>query len=124
PSCRVTLPSCYRARTQLGDTTTNYQLQPGDRVYVATRTLGEGLAFWRARKTCDRCNGLQCPCPEPEYADFQSPISEYLPDGPAPVEFLGSGSAMGGVSDRLEPLPQPTRRGPLPPAVQPDSTVP
>lgn len=35
--CRVVLPVCYRQITQMGDTTTNYQLQPGDRIYVGGR---------------------------------------------------------------------------------------
>lgn len=89
PSCRVTLPICYQAITQLGDTTTNYQLQPGDRVFVATRTLCEELMFWRARRGCPRCDGRQCPCPSPEAAAYQNPISDFLPIGPEPVEFHG-----------------------------------
>jgi polysaccharide biosynthesis/export protein len=58
--CRVVLPVCYRQIVQLGDTTTNYQLMPGDRVYVATRTLSEACFNKRA---CPLCQGLQCPCP-------------------------------------------------------------
>jgi polysaccharide export outer membrane protein len=42
-SCRVVLPVCYRQIVQLGDTTTNYQLQPGDRVFVPTRGFFESL---------------------------------------------------------------------------------
>jgi len=114
PSCRVTLPICYRAITQLGDTTTNYQIQPGDRVFVATRTLCDDLAFWRARQTCDRCNKLQCPCPSPQVAAYQNPISEYLPAGPPPVEFQGE----------TEPLPQAIRRTPAPSIAAPDAPLP
>ncbi len=123
PSCRVTLPICYRAITQLGDTTTNYQLQPGDRIFVATRTLCEDLAFWRARKTCDRCCKPQCPCPSPEIVGYQNPISEYLPAGPVPVEFQGEigsgGDSQVEVPRAFEPLPQSTRRTPLPSAADP-----
>jgi polysaccharide export outer membrane protein len=36
--CRVVLPVCYREIVQLGDTSTNYQLQPGDRIYVPSKT--------------------------------------------------------------------------------------
>ncbi len=50
-SCRVTLPVCYREITQLGDTTTNYQIQPGDRIFVASRTWCEELMFWNATKS-------------------------------------------------------------------------
>jgi hypothetical protein len=53
--CRVVLPVCYRQITQIGDVTTNYQLQPGDRIVVGTRTLCEELAVWRQTKSCDRC---------------------------------------------------------------------
>jgi polysaccharide biosynthesis/export protein len=35
---RVVLPVCYRDIVQLGDTTTNYQLQPGDRIYVPSKS--------------------------------------------------------------------------------------
>jgi polysaccharide biosynthesis/export protein len=41
--CRVVLPICYREIVQLGDTTTNYQLQPGDRIFVPSRTAWEDL---------------------------------------------------------------------------------
>jgi len=131
PSCRVTLPICYRAITQLGDTTTNYQLQPGDRIFVATRTLHEDLAFWRAKRPCERCDKLQCPCPSPEAGSYQNPISEYLPGGPIPVEFQGETrtDADGSVryqsgssgQDAYEPLPQPARRTPVPSTVRPDA---
>ncbi|WP_419192513.1 polysaccharide biosynthesis/export family protein [Kolteria novifilia] len=43
--CRVVLPICYDNIFQLGDTTTNYQIQPGDRIYVATRRLCEDCPF-------------------------------------------------------------------------------
>src|SRR5262249_3254512 len=42
-SCRVVLPVHYHAIVQLGDTTTNYQIHAGDRVYVPTRCLLEDL---------------------------------------------------------------------------------
>lgn len=67
-SCRVTLPICYREITQLGDTSTNYQLQPGDRIFVATRSWCEELKFWEANKTCERCCGCQSACPDPQFA--------------------------------------------------------
>ena len=48
--CRVTLPVCYREIVQLGNTATNYQLQPGDRVFVASRSCLDELMFWRASR--------------------------------------------------------------------------
>ncbi len=42
-SCRIVLPVCYYAIVQVGDTTTNYQVKAGDRIYVPTKTLFEDL---------------------------------------------------------------------------------
>jgi protein involved in polysaccharide export with SLBB domain len=42
-SCRVVLPVDYSAIVQLGDTTTNYQVRAGDRVFVPTKTFWEEL---------------------------------------------------------------------------------
>ena len=67
-SCRLTLPVCYREITQLGDASTNYQLKPGDRIFVATRSCCEDLLFWRANKTCDRCCKCQTACFDPSAA--------------------------------------------------------
>ncbi len=92
PSCRVTLPICYREITQLGDTTTNYQLQPGDRIYVASRSFCDELFFWRANQTCDRCCKCQFPCPDPNVANFTNPISSILPAPPALPTFPSSTS--------------------------------
>jgi protein involved in polysaccharide export with SLBB domain len=39
--CRVVLPVDYEKIVQHGDTRTNYQLAPGDRIYVPTRCLLE-----------------------------------------------------------------------------------
>ncbi len=81
-SCRVALPVCYREITQLGDTTTNYQLQPGDRIFVASRSFCDDLQFWKANKTCDRCCKCQYPCPDPAIAMFANPVSPNLPAAP------------------------------------------
>lgn len=74
-SCRVTLPICYREITQLGDTTTNYQLQPGDRIFVATRTWCEELMFWHATKACPRCCDCQTACLDPTIVPYPNPIN-------------------------------------------------
>jgi polysaccharide export outer membrane protein len=64
--CRVVYPVCYTNIVQLGDTTTNYQLQPGDRIYVPGRGLLEGLLPQRCQRggPCDRpqvgCWGAGC----------------------------------------------------------------
>ncbi|GAA5509904.1 polysaccharide biosynthesis/export family protein [Novipirellula caenicola] len=77
-SCRVTLPICYREITQMGDTATNYQLMPGDRIYVAGRTFCEELMFWQATQTCDRCCKCQTPCPHPETVSTIAPVTPGL----------------------------------------------
>jgi protein involved in polysaccharide export with SLBB domain len=59
--CRVVLPICYPEIVQVGDTSTNYQLAPGDRIYVATRTLTEELCH--NQKDCPPCGKSQRPCP-------------------------------------------------------------
>jgi protein involved in polysaccharide export with SLBB domain len=41
--CRVVLPVCYREIVMLGDTTTNYQLAPGDRIFVPSKAAWEDL---------------------------------------------------------------------------------
>lgn len=62
-SCRITLPVCYRAITQLGDTTTNYHLQPGDRIFVARQSFCEEmLAYVIGPETCERCCGEPKAC--------------------------------------------------------------
>jgi hypothetical protein len=63
-SCRVVLPICYDHIVQLGDTTTNYQLQPGDRIYVGTRTFCEAVRFWQSgTPTCPDCSTGGCSDP-------------------------------------------------------------
>ncbi|HYT92827.1 MAG TPA: polysaccharide biosynthesis/export family protein [Gemmataceae bacterium] len=60
-SCRVVLPICYREIVQLGDTTTNYQLAPGDRIYVSSRGMWEEMFH---KKDC-LCGAPQTACPLP-----------------------------------------------------------
>ena len=55
---RFILPVCYQQILQLGDTSTNYQLQPGDRIYVPSLTLWEDIkqsAQWRREQSCPQC---------------------------------------------------------------------
>ncbi len=56
--CRVVYPVCYTNIVQLGDTTTNYQIQPGDRIYVPGRGLLEGIFQGR------RCKSGVCKKPQ------------------------------------------------------------
>ena len=55
---RQILPVCYKQILQLGDVSTNYQLQPGDRVYVPSVTLWEDVkqsVAFGSDKSCPHC---------------------------------------------------------------------
>ena len=104
-SCRVVLPVDYNAIVQLGDTTTNYQIRAGDRVFVPSKTfLGERCASKTDKKAC-----AETPCfPReastivsmakpgvPAYVTPTNPPASMgipIPAGPAPVEELPSPS--------------------------------
>jgi polysaccharide biosynthesis/export protein len=58
--CRIVLPVCYREIVQLGDTTTNYQLAPGDRIFVPSKSACEDL--FNCRHESAPCGGRHCPC--------------------------------------------------------------
>jgi polysaccharide export outer membrane protein len=84
-SCRIVIPICYREIVQLGDTSTNYQIAPGDRIFVPTRTLWEELC--RKKTECPPCGGPQVPCvaapphgaPEPEPVVPAQPTANAAP---------------------------------------------
>lgn len=59
--CRVVFPVCYTNIVQLGDTTTNYQLQPGDRIFVPGKGMLEGIFPAKCAKP-GPCNGPQAAC--------------------------------------------------------------
>jgi protein involved in polysaccharide export with SLBB domain len=89
-SCRIVLPVCYDRIVQLGDTTTNYQLRPGDRIFVGTRTLCESIRFWN--QGCNNCPDGACPCRStmtPAASPFlveQIPLNTVEPIVPPPAE--------------------------------------
>jgi protein involved in polysaccharide export with SLBB domain len=60
--CRIVLPVCYRQIVQLGDTSTNYQLAPGDRIFVPSRTFADQFCNRKKKKNCGACAGPQVPC--------------------------------------------------------------
>ena len=107
---RVVQRVCYRQITQLGDVTTNYQLQPGDRVVVGARTFCEELAFWRQTSACEACNrsrGVEC---HPASVNYRNrftawmtafPLPRHLPQAPAIEAVQPSASS---ISDG-EPAP-------------------
>jgi polysaccharide biosynthesis/export protein len=56
-SPRIVLPVCWKHVVQHGDSTTNYQIAPGDRVYVPSRTLAETIpGLNRCVKSPCKCN--------------------------------------------------------------------
>jgi polysaccharide biosynthesis/export protein len=68
PNCpRTVLPVCYRQIVQLGDTTTNYQIAPGDRIYVASKTLTETILGSSHTKSPCNCEGANVPGTLPSY---------------------------------------------------------
>ncbi|MFO0929223.1 MAG: polysaccharide biosynthesis/export family protein [Gemmataceae bacterium] len=60
--CRIVLPVEYNDIVQLGDTTTNYQVRAGDRIFVPSKSLWEEflrLIKWYKRPWCR--NEFGCP---------------------------------------------------------------
>jgi hypothetical protein len=95
----VVIPICYRQIVQLGDTSTNYQLMPGDRVFVASQSLAEQLLPC-ARRGCKQCRGVQCPCPEPTSFEtpplppsYLRPEQPIVPDSQPAAEEVPAGPA-------------------------------
>jgi protein involved in polysaccharide export with SLBB domain len=72
--CRTVLPICYNQIVQLGDTSTNYQILPGDRIYVPTKSMLDCVK--------DRCKKCITPCSEPQY---QCPVDNASCAVPADV---------------------------------------
>jgi protein involved in polysaccharide export with SLBB domain len=85
--CRIVLPICYREIVQLGDTSTNYQLLPGDRIYIATRSFCEDM--FDHKPECAPCGGPQHPCPD-GVCPAVGAVAGYPARGgpPVPVEML------------------------------------
>ena len=59
---RVVLPICYQQIIQLGVTDTNYQLRPGDRIYIPSLSLWEDIkqsVQYNNEKSCPFCRDFQ-----------------------------------------------------------------
>ena len=54
-SCRIVLKVCYDQIVQLGDASTNYQLQPGDRVFVPSLSFCDDVRQSLGLEKNDRC---------------------------------------------------------------------
>lgn len=91
-SCRVVLPVCYREIVQIGDTSTNYQLAPGDRIFVPSMTLCQQIAealHGSPEPECPPCGLPHAPCDlgvlEHGPHEFISP--EIISPAPVPAEL-------------------------------------
>ncbi len=65
-SCRSVLPICYRHIVELGDASTNYQVMPGDRIFVPSVPLQAEIhrtLFPSSGERCPRCSGAPVACP-------------------------------------------------------------
>jgi protein involved in polysaccharide export with SLBB domain len=58
--CRTVLPVCWNNIVQLGDTTTNYQLMPGDRIFVPANGCFDQFCSIFKHDDCPRCCCPQC----------------------------------------------------------------
>ena len=68
PNCpRIVLPVCWKNIVQLGDTTTNYQLAPGDRIYVPSRTFLETFPLLKRHAKSPCGCGEHTPQPFPPH---------------------------------------------------------
>jgi polysaccharide biosynthesis/export protein len=68
PNCpRIVLPVCWMNIVQLGDTATNYQIAPGDRIYVPTRSMMESMPGLKSHAQKNPCCGPQTPHALPPY---------------------------------------------------------
>jgi protein involved in polysaccharide export with SLBB domain len=90
-SCRVVLPVYFNDIVQLGDTTTNYQIRAGDRIYVPSRQISEELfSFFRRKKEEERLQigcSMMVPAPikaMPMPPPPPTPLAPELPN-PAPA---------------------------------------
>jgi polysaccharide export outer membrane protein len=107
-SCRVVLPICYNEIVQLGDTSTNYQIAAGDRIFVPTR----GHDDCGRKKVCPPCGRPQMPCPPPEGCHDGAPPS--IPS-PAPfTPFLPHPAKPAAIPDMALPAPTPAAPALLP----------
>jgi protein involved in polysaccharide export with SLBB domain len=61
--CRIVVPICYDEIVQQGDTTTNYQLMPGDRIFVPSQSLCEACCGWFKKDdhVCGCHTSVACP---------------------------------------------------------------
>ena len=86
---RKVMPVCYRDIVQIGDTSTNYQLQPGDRVFVPKSSWWERFwKFFQCDKDCDLCERPQQSAPATPLMCTDEDGAIVLPAGGAQSEVM------------------------------------
>jgi hypothetical protein len=114
PECpRVVLPVCLRQIVQVGDTTTNYQIAPGDRIFVPSRTLLETI--FGARASHSPCKASHVPHVYPPYpggpcCDPPSGSNGFVTPGttngsPVPAQAGAAKTEPTKIEAKLPPLP-------------------
>ena len=91
-SCRVVLPVCYREIVQMGDTSTNYQVAPGDRIFVPSMTFCQQICeaiHGSPEPECPPCGLYQEPCDhiEPSHVPVDSVQSAAKPAAAPSANF-------------------------------------
>ena len=76
--CRIVLPICWDDIVQLADPSTNYQLMPGDRIFVASKGTFEDFHA-RRQGECPPCDRPQVPCGSAGCAPAAAPVVEVVP---------------------------------------------
>jgi polysaccharide export outer membrane protein len=110
--CRVVLPICYNEIVQIGDTSTNYQIASGDRIFVPTR--GHDDCGRKGKKVCPPCGRPQVPCPPPEGCAGPPTLAAGAMPGLMPSSPAFSTFQPQGVTAPDTTLPPPTRSSPNP----------
>lgn len=92
--CRLVYPVCLPQIVQLGDTTTNYQLLPGDRIYVPGQGIMESLFPSRCQTPCPACSRPQSSCfgggcVQPALATAVRPNNFTIPNNYTPAGISG-----------------------------------
>ena len=110
--CRTVLPVCYDNLVQTGDSATNYQVLPGDRIFVPARGCKDTMReLFGCDKGCELCAcHPQFPCgPDAKACPTPTRYAALCPDaaGVRTLDFLGLPGADGDVP----PAPAPPEVG-------------
>ena len=114
--CRIVLPVCYEEIVQLGDSSTNYQIAAGDRIFVPAKGFWENMCGPGKSPQCPPCgrpqtacttlhgNGVDCSAFWATCAPAASP--HYATPAPPPAVHVRSVEAVGSPPEQL-PQPKP-----------------